>query len=118
MEKATADRPRQTCAVLVPLSRQSPGVVVLRQDGSPDDLYFVAELSCDVDNARQFEFVGYRLKDAGHEGAARRYSVLAFRRGTADEEIRGICDCAGGTYHREPCRHVRVAVVLWQLGKL
>lgn len=111
-----------TCRIVVPAVDGLPAVVRLDlSDARPAaDLYFLAEVPCDVTDARQFELLGYRLADAGTERAARRYSVLV-RRPAADALIppSGACDCKGSQrYDRGPCRHVRCLASLWRTGQL
>lgn len=97
-------------------TRETPAVIRVTSAGVPD-LYFAAELPCDVPGSRNFEVVGYRSKLRGYEKAVRRYNVLVATP-RPNCEARGSCECEGGTYRpdRGPCRHVRMLAALWHRG--
>lgn len=109
------------CCLVHRPSRFLPAVVKVQSAGDDGpDLYFAAELPCDVAAARAWEVVGYRPRLAGHQDAARVYQVLVAtpKRG---ESARGECTCKGGTLgsaRPKACRHVRFLSALWMKGEL
>jgi len=108
----------RSARVLVPLTKRTPAVVLLTDDGVVD-LYTVCEMPPPGPEVRLFEAIGVRPRDAGTEQAARRYQVLV-RRPLPGRKPMGECTCAGGTYRGTvvACRHLSALHALWEANSV
>lgn len=110
--------PARAVRLLVPPTPATPAVLELTDDGEAA-LYTAVELPSDAPDARVWEVIGVRPKDAGTESAARRYQVLV-RRPRPGAPPLGDCTCPGGSFrgHVKACRHLSALTALWAGGHL